>query len=153
MQHDQDCSTVKNEGILHLDSQHELHEIDQQYEENLYTPSLENIEDNHCLSKRKQKVLSPLSEDEIDQLLKGQVTTKANVGLECAHGQGGVDETSSSFENDDSIEIRFIDQWTYNIFFHEDDQENLRHDQDFSTVEDEGVLPLDSQHELHEMDQ
>ena len=27
-----------------------------------------SCEDNYCLSKRKQKVLSPLSEDEIDQL-------------------------------------------------------------------------------------
>ena len=35
------------------------------YEEYLYTPSLEINEDNHCLSERKQKVLSPLSEDEI----------------------------------------------------------------------------------------
>lgn len=34
-----------------------------------------------------------------------------------------------------------------------DDHKNLQHDQDFSTVEDEGVLPLDSQHEIHEIDQ
>ena len=45
LQHDQDCSTVEDERILHLDSQHELHEMDQQHEENLYTSSLENIED------------------------------------------------------------------------------------------------------------
>ena len=32
-------------------------------------------EDNYCFSERKQKVLSPLSKDEIDQLLKGHVTT------------------------------------------------------------------------------
>jgi len=38
-------------------------------------------EDNTFLRKRKQKLLSPLSEDEIDQLLKGQVTAKANAGL------------------------------------------------------------------------
>ena len=75
LQQYQDFSTVEDEGILHLDSQHEIHEMDQQHEENLYTPSLENIEDNHCLSKRKQRVLSPLSEDEIDQLLHGHVPT------------------------------------------------------------------------------
>ena len=44
LQQNQDCSTVKDEGILHLDSQQELHEMDQQPEENLYTPPLENIE-------------------------------------------------------------------------------------------------------------
>lgn len=66
LQQDQNLSTVEDEGILHLDSQQELHEMDQLYEENLYTPSLEINEDNHSLSKRKQKLLSPLSEDEID---------------------------------------------------------------------------------------
>ena len=70
-QQTQDFSTVEDEGILHLNSQRELREIDQQYEENLYTPSLEINEYNHCLSKRKQKVLSPLSENETDQLLNG----------------------------------------------------------------------------------
>ena len=29
LQQNQDLCTVENEGILHLDSQHELHEIDQ----------------------------------------------------------------------------------------------------------------------------
>ena len=67
-------------------------------------------EDNNCLSKRKQKVLSPLSEDEIDQLLKGHVTAQANASFQCAHGQEGVGEASSTFENDDSLEISFIDQ-------------------------------------------
>ena len=54
-------------------------------------------EDNHCLSKRKQKSLSPLSEDEIDQLLKGHVTAQAKADLQCAHGQESVGETYSSF--------------------------------------------------------
>ena len=36
-----------------------------------------SYEDNHCLRKRKQKVLSPLSEDEIDQNLKGHLTAQA----------------------------------------------------------------------------
>lgn len=31
-QQDQDLCIVENEGILHLDSQHELHDIDQQVE-------------------------------------------------------------------------------------------------------------------------
>ena len=110
LQHDQDCRTVEDEGVFPLDSQHELHEMDQQYEENLYTPSLENIEDNHCLSKRKQTVLSPLSEDEIDQLLHGHVPTQAKADLQCTHGQESVGETSSSFEKDDSLVNRFIDQ-------------------------------------------
>ena len=69
-------------------------------------------EDNQCLRKRKQKVLSPLSEYEIDQLLKGYVTTQAKADLQCAHGQESVGEPSSSFENDDSLVISFIDQQT-----------------------------------------
>ena len=79
-------------------------------------------EDNHCLSKIKQKELSPLSEDEIDQLLKGHVTAQAKADLQCTHGQESVGETSSSFENDDGLVISFIDQQTDNIFFHEDDK-------------------------------
>ena len=67
-------------------------------------------EDNNCLRKRKEKVLSPLSEDEIDQLFKGQVTTQANASLQCSNHQEGVSEASSTFENDDSLETRFIDQ-------------------------------------------
>jgi len=78
LQQDQDLSTVEDEGIFHLDSQQELHEMDQLYEQNLYTPSLEINEENHCLSKRKRKVLSPLSENEINQLLNGQVTAQVN---------------------------------------------------------------------------
>ena len=53
LQQNQDCSMVEDEGIFHLDSQQELHEMDQQSEENLYTPPLENIEENHCSCKRK----------------------------------------------------------------------------------------------------
>ena len=71
-------------------------------------------EDKACLSKGKQKVLSPLSEDEIDQLLKGHATTQAKANRQCAHGHESVGETSSSFENDDSLIISFIDQQTDN---------------------------------------
>ena len=79
-------------------------------------------EDNNCLSKRKQKVLSPLFEDKIDQLLKSHVTAQANVGLQCSHGQEGVSEASSTFENEDSFEIRFVDQRIDIVFFHEGDR-------------------------------
>jgi len=109
LQQYKDFSAVEDEGILHLDGQQELHEMDQQYEENLYTPSIEINEDNHCLSKRKQKVLSPLSEDEIDQLLHSHVPAQAKVDLQCTHGQESVGETSSSFEKDDSPMNNFID--------------------------------------------
>ena len=78
----------------------EIHEMDQQYEENLYTTSLEINEDNHCLSRRKQMALSPLSEDEIDQLLKGHVPAQVNTDLQCAHGQEGDGETSSFSEKE-----------------------------------------------------
>jgi len=43
--------------------------------------SLGGKEDNYCFSKRKQKLLSLLSEDEIDQLLKSHVIAQANAGL------------------------------------------------------------------------
>lgn len=86
LQQDQDLSTVGNEKILHLDSQQELHEMDQQYEENLYTPSLEINEDTHCLNKIKQKVLSPLSEDEIDLLLRGLVPAQVNADQQVEDG-------------------------------------------------------------------
>jgi len=39
------------------------------------------INDNYYLSKRKQKVLSPLFEDEIDQLLKGHAIAQAKADL------------------------------------------------------------------------
>ena len=74
-----------------------------------------SYEDNYCLSRRKQKALSPLSEDEIDLLLKGLVSAKATTDLQCTHGQESVGEISSSFENDDSLVISFIDQQTDNI--------------------------------------
>jgi len=57
-------------------------------------------EDNYYFSKRKQKVLSPLSEDEIDQLLKGHVTAQAKVALQYSHSQEDVSETSSTFKNE-----------------------------------------------------
>jgi len=110
LQQNQDCSTVEDEEILHLDSQQELHEMDQQSEGNLYTPPLEINEDNHCLSKRKKKGSYPLSEDEIDQLLHGHVTTQVNADLQCALGQKGDGGSSSSFENDASLVSSFIDQ-------------------------------------------
>lgn len=44
-------------------------------------------EDNNHLSKTKKKVLSPLSEDKIYPLLKGQVPAQDNAGLQCAHDQ------------------------------------------------------------------
>lgn len=81
LQQNQDCSMVEDEEIFHLDSQQELHEMDQQFEENLYTPPLGINEDNHCLRKRKQKGSSPVSEYEIDQLLHGHVTAQVNVDL------------------------------------------------------------------------
>jgi len=59
-------------------------------------------EDNYCFSKRKQKVLSPLSEDETDQLMK-------DAGLQCSHRQEGVSEAYSTFENKENLEIIFID--------------------------------------------
>lgn len=77
-QHIVASSLIKYEGIFHLDSQQESYKMNQQYEENLYTPlfeinediqqpceSFRGKEDNHYLRKKKQKVLSPLSEDEI----------------------------------------------------------------------------------------
>jgi len=128
-------SLLEDEGIVHIDSQKESHEMNQQSDENLYTPLLEINEDiqhpyqtlggkvdNYYFSKRKQKVLSPLSEYEIDQLLKSHVTTQANAGLPCSHSQEGVSETFSTFENEDSVEIIFIDQLTDISFFHEDDR-------------------------------
>jgi len=36
---------------------------------------------------------------------------------------------------------------------HQDAQETLQQNQDLCTVENEGILHLDSQHELHEIDQ
>jgi len=69
-----------------------------------------SYEDNYCLNKRKQKELSPLSEEEIDQLLKGQVTAQARANLKCTLGQENVGKTSSSFEKDDCLVINFVDQ-------------------------------------------
>jgi len=64
------------------------------------------------LSRRKQKPLSPLSEEEIDQLLKGLVIAQATTDLQCTHSQESVGETSSSFEKDDYLVISFVDQQT-----------------------------------------
>ena len=102
-------------------------------------------EDNTCLSKRKQKVLSPLSEDEIDQLLKGHAIAQAKADRQCAHGQEGDGGTSSSFENDDSFVISFIDQQTDNIFFHEADKAVM-----FDDLEDCFLSKNDLDHEVEE---
>ena len=104
-----------------------------------------SYEDNYHLSKRKQKALSPLSEDEIDQLLKCHVTAQAKADLQCTHGQESVGETFSSFENDDSLEIRVIDKRTDNIFFHEDDKAIM-----FDNLEDCFLFKNDLDHEIEE---
>ena len=74
--------------------------------------SAQSYEDNYCLSRRKQKPLSPLSEEEIDQLLKGLVIAQATTDLQCTHSQESVGETFSSFEKDDYHVISFVDQQT-----------------------------------------
>ena len=102
-------------------------------------------EDNHYLSKIKQKVLSPLSEDEIDQLLKGHVTAQAKADLQCPHGQESVGETSSSLENDDGLVISFIYEQTDNISFHEDDKAIM-----FDNIEDCFLFKNDLDHEFEE---
>jgi len=102
-------------------------------------------EDKTCLSKRKHKVLSPMSEDEIDQLLKGHAIAQAKADRKCAHGQEGDGGTSSSFENDDSFVIRFIDQQTDNIFFHEVDKAIM-----FDDLEDCFLSKNDLDHEVEE---
>ena len=72
-------------------------------------------EANYCVMKIKQKVLSPLSEDEIDQLLKSHITVQAKEGLHFSHSQESVSKTSPTFENEnlslneDNPETRFID--------------------------------------------
>ena len=102
-------------------------------------------EDKTCLSKGKHKALSPLSEEEIDQLLKGHAITQAKANQQCAHGHASVGETSSSFENDDSLVISFIDQQTDNIFFHEDDEAVM-----FDDLEDCFLFKNDLDHEIEE---
>jgi len=96
-----------------------------------------------ALSRRKQKPLSPLSEEEIDQLLKGQATAQATIDLQCTHGQESVGESFSSFENDDSLVTSFIDQQTNNIFFHEDDKAVM-----FDDLEDCFLFKNDLEHEV-----
>jgi len=88
-----------------------------------------------------------LSEDEIDQLLKGHVTAQAKADLQCPHGQESVGETSSSFENDDGLVISFIDQQKDNIFFHEDDKAVM-----FDNLEDCFLFKNDLDHEVEEYD-
>ena len=89
------------------------HEINQQSDENLYAPFLDikeyiqhpceylgGKEDNYSFIQRKQRVLPPLTEDEIDQLLKIHVTNQDNVVLQCSHSQECVSKTSSIIENE-----------------------------------------------------
>ena len=104
-----------------------------------------SYEDNYCLSRIKQKALSPLSEEEIDQLLKGHATAQTTTDLQCTHSQESVGETSSSFENDDSLVISFIDQQIDNIFFHEDDEAVM-----FDDLEDCFPFKNDLDHEIEE---
>ena len=104
-----------------------------------------SYEDNYCSSRRKQKPLSPLFEEEIDQLLKGQATAQATIDLQCTHGQESVGESFSSFENDDSLVTSFIDQQTNNIFFHKDDKAVM-----FDDLEDCFLFKNDLDHEDEE---
>ena len=104
-----------------------------------------SYEDNYYLSKRKQKAFSSLSEDEIDQLLKGHVIAQAKADLQCTHGQESAGEISSSFENDDGLVISFIDQQTDNIFFHKDDKAVT-----FDNLEDCFLFKNDLDHEDEE---
>jgi len=104
-------------------------------------------EDSNCLSKTKQKVLSPMSEDEIDQLLRSHVTAQAKADLQCTHGQESFGETSSSFGNDDGLVIIFIDQQTDNIFIHKDDKVVM-----FDNLEDCFLFKNDLDHEVEEYD-
>jgi len=97
------------------------------------------------LSKRKKKALSHLSEDEIDQLLNGHATAQAKSDLQCTHGQESVRETSSSFENYDSLVISFIDQQIDNIFFHKDDKDIM-----FDNLEDCFLFKNELDHEVEE---
>lgn len=76
-----------------------------------------SYEDNYYLSRREQEALSPLSEEEIDQLLKGLVTAQATADLQCTHSEESVGKTSSSVEEDDCL----VDQQTCNVFLHKDD--------------------------------
>ena len=86
-----------------------------------------------------------MSEDEIDQLLKGHVTAQAKADFQCPHGQESVGETYSSFENDDSLVISFIEQQTDNILFHEDDKAVM-----FDNLEDCFLFKNDLDHEIEE---
>lgn len=88
-----------------------------------------------------------MSEDEIDQLLKGHATAQAKADLQCTYGQESVGETSSSFENDDSLVISFIDQKTDNIFFHKDDKAIM-----FDNLEDYFLFTNNLDYEVEEYD-
>ena len=64
-------------------------------------PILDLENENHQANVNSYKTqVSPLSEDEIDQLLKSHVTTQANAGWQCSHSQECVSETSSIIENE-----------------------------------------------------
>lgn len=100
-----------------------------------------SYEDNYCLSRKEQKTLSPLSEEEIDQLLKGLVTAQATIDLQCTPSKESVGETSSSFEKDDCLIISFVDQQKDNFFFHKDDKAVM-----FDNLEDCFLFKNDLQH-------
>lgn len=88
--------------------------------------------DNYYLSKRKQKALSPLSEEEIHQLLKGLVTAQATADLQCTHSQESVGK-------DDCL----VDQQIDNVFLHKYDNPTVITFEDdlpyFQTTEDQSI--------------
>ena len=98
-----------------------------------------SYEDNYCLSRRKQKALSPLFEDEIDLLLRGLVTAQATADLQCTHSQESVGKASSSIEKDDCL----VDQQIDNVFLHKDDNPAVISFEDdppyCQTIEDQSI--------------
>ena len=99
-----DFSSQKESIVSSLD------EIYRDQEREKPIPDLEN--ENHQANVNCYKTqVSPLCEDEIDQLLKSHVTAQANAALQSSHSQECVNETSSIIENeslglnDDSHEI------------------------------------------------
>jgi hypothetical protein len=132
------------------------------------TPDLEN--ENHQANVDFYKTqCSPLSEDEIDQLLKNHVTAQVKAGLQCSHSQECVSEISSIIENenlglnDDSHEtdetiqevvvskpicdVDFLqgDQLTRIVFFHEEDRADM-----FNNLEECFLFKDDLDYEMEE---
>ena len=72
----------------------------------------------------------------------------------CKHASTFIESLEKYYEDDNFMDDEIMEALYENPFQqHKDDHENLQHDQDCSTVEDERVFPVDSQHELHEIDQ